>query len=118
MNEPQGLLECKHCLVVAAVMAAVFGLAAWLGIALAGPGVAFTLCSNKTCGAAPKEVSDKIGFAGEIIIQPDIIRSVSGMAGCPQCSVVTFEKGTAQVIGKPLDVACKLFGGELCKTTP
>jgi len=92
----------------------------WLPAALASPGVQFEPCSVKTCEKVHGSVSEALGVAGPIVIQSDSVGGVAGVPGCAQCARVQSRGANGQgssvyVIGSPRDVACKLFGGDMCK---
>ena len=114
--------ECKLCLVAAIAAAIILAGAALLGwvlpLAVAAPGVTFEPCSAKTCAKAGKDLTDALGAVGPIVIQADTVAGVAGVPGCPECTHIA-ARGTTKgvnVLGKPCDVACVLFGGDLCKS--
>lgn len=111
--------RCKLCLIAAAAAFLTLAGAVVLGWllprALAAPGVIFEPCSIKTCAALKGEVS---GAVGPVVVQSDTISGITGVPGCPSCARLSSRTSQTglYVVGSPDDVACKLFGGDTCKS--
>ena len=116
--------RCQLCLVAALVAAIVLAGAAIIGwllpAAFAAPGVTFEPCSVKTCGKVGKDTTDNLGMIGPIVVQADTVAGVAGVPDCPQCTHLIYRGGGASrgvnVLGKPCDVSCALFGGDSCQS--
>ena len=107
--------RCILALVAAAVAALVLTGAAILGwllpLALAAP--VFAPCARSSC----QEVKEFASTAGPVIVVPSEVAALSGVPGCPSCTkVISRNKSTVFILGTPQDVACKLFGGDACKS--
>jgi hypothetical protein len=116
----RGLLDCPCCLKAALVLILVLVLSSaallwWAGRAMAGQSVELQVCSLKTCKSIDPAAQKLLGHGGYIQLRPEIVRSVGSVPGCDECSLVTVgNREHVYVTGKPVDVACKIFGGSPC----